>query len=243
MSKLAEQMRRAARTEARPVGFTTAASTARQTMLVVAEVEAAAAATLTATAADALLLSEDATEQGMAAAVALGMPVGVRLARAGRARVQALKAAGVDFVVLGDESAASALMEDDLSYILDVAGEPTDTELRTMDSLPVEALLVSPVSGAVTIKRSVGLRRFVAFARKPLMMPLSGGADAADLEALRELNVLLLLTPAAEAPSLRTLVSGLPPRRRRREESTVGVGGLMLGSARVEAPDDEPDDE
>lgn len=241
MSKLAEQMRRAARTEARPVGFTIAATTARRTMLVVAEVASDAASGITT--ADALLYAESVGDAALKRAAAGPLPVGVRVAKASRERVAALKAAGVDFVVIGDESAAAALMEEGISYILDVPGEPSDTELRTMDSLPVEALLVSSVDGALTIKRSVGLRRFVAFARKPLMMLYAGTPDGAELESLRELNVLLLLAPAASAAALREQVSQLPPRRRRREESTVGVPGLMLGGNHLDDHDLDDDDE
>lgn len=245
MSKLSERMRRAARTEARPVGFTTVATQPQPTMLVIADLTAkeAAKAADHARNADALLLAEDTANDAIAAAAGADVAVGVRLSRADRARVTALQEAGVDFIVLGEESAASAMMEDSLSYILEVDGDPTDTELRTLDTLPVEALLAPAVEGALTIRRSVGLRRFVAFARKPLMLPVTGDSDAADLEALRELNVLLLLTPAAAAGALRERVSTLAPRRRRREESNVGVPRIMLGGARVEEPDEDDDED
>lgn len=244
MSKLSDLMRRAARTEARPVGFTAAATRPRPTMLVIAELHAAdlKGAATSAPDADALLVAEDAPPEALSALAKGGAPVGVRLERADRARVAALRAAGVDFIVIGDETAASALTEEGLSFILSVNGEPSDTELRTLDALPVEALSIPAVEGALTIRRSVGLRRVVAFARKPLMLPVEAQLDADDLEALRELNVLLLLAPAASAATLRERVLALPPRRRRREESNVGVSSTMFANARDERPEpDEPD--
>ena len=244
MSKLSERMRRAARTDARPVGFTAVATAPQPTMLVIAEIsanDAASSVEISAEHADALLLPDDTPEAALKSATGGQVPVGVRLTRGNRERVAALKAAGVDFVVLDEESAASALMEEDLSYVLEVAGEPTDTDLRALDALPLEALLAPPVDGALTIRRSINMRRFVAFGRKPLMLPISAETNAADLEALRELNVLLLLVPAAGAAGLRERVMTLPPRRRR-EGSAVGVPTMVLGRPRVEEHPDEDDD-
>jgi hypothetical protein len=246
MSKLSERMRRAARTEARPVGFTTVATVPQPTILVIADLgakEAAKAADIAAGGADALLVPDEAADAVLKSTAGNGMPVGVRLPRGDRARVAALREAGADFVVLGEESAASALMEDDLGYILEVAGEPTDTDLRALDALPVEALLVPAVDGALTIRRSLGLRRVVAFARKPLMLPVGADADGTDLEALRELNVLLLLAPAPAVSGLRERVAALPPRRRRREESTVGVPLTIIGRPRAEEQEEGDDDD
>ena len=239
MSKLSEQMRRASRAESRPVGFTTTATAAQPTMLVVAEVSAKDGATA-AQSADALLL-DDADEAAIKAAVAAAVPVGVRLGKGDRARVAALGDAGVDFVVLSEESAASALMVEGVSYILEIAGEPTDTDLRALEALPLEALLAPEVDGALTLRRSIGLRRFVAFARKPLMLPVSADTDAADLEALRELNVLLLLAPASGAAALRERIAALPPRRTRRVDRGVGIPSFGLASSRIEAPEEDDD--
>jgi len=241
MSKLFERMRRAARAESRPVGFTTVATAPQPTMLVIAEATAKEAAKA-AEGADALLLPGDA-DAAIKEHAKGSLPVGVRLAAGDRARVAALREAGVDFVVLDDESAASALMEEDLSYILEVPGEPTDTDLRALETLPLEALLVPPVEGPLTIRRSIGLRRFAAFTRRPLMLPADGSIDGADLEALRELNVLLLLAPASAAAGLRDKVAALPPRRERRTGGRTGASAIGLGVVRVEEHDEDEDDE
>lgn len=242
MSKLSERMRRAARAESRPVGLVVTATAPQPTMLVIAEVGAKDAAE-TAGNADAILLDEDAGDAALAEAAKSSLPVGVRLAKGNRERVAALREAGVDFIVLTEESAASALMEEEISYILDVPGEPTETDLRALDALPLEALLAPPVDGGLTIRRSINLRRFVAFARKPLLLPVDSKIDTADLEALRELNVLLLLTPAASAAALREKVAALPPRRNRRTERGVGMPSFMFGNTRVEEPGEDDEEE
>lgn len=243
MSKLSDQMRRAARAESRPVGFTSVATAPQRTMLVIAETAATAAAKA-AENADALLLPDDTSDDAIKAAAKNGVCVGVRLAKGDRARVTALREAGADFVVLTEEASAAALMDEELGYILDVPRELSDTDLRALDALSLEAILAPPVDAAFTIKRSIGLRRFVAFARKPLMLPVDAAIDAADLEALRELNVLLLLTPAAGAAALREKVAALPPRRSRRAaERGVGITSLMLGGRSVEVEEDEEDEE
>ena len=241
MSKLSEQMRRASRAESRPVGFTAVATAPQPTMLVVAEAGVDDAAKV-AKNADALLLPEGASDAAVRAAAAAGVPVGVRLAKGDRAQVAALRGAGVDFILLTEEASASALMDEEVSFILDVPREPTETDLRALDSLPLEAVLAPPIDAALTIRHSIGLRRYVAFARKPLMLPVAGDIDAADLEALRELNVVLLLAPASAAAALREKVTGLPPRRRRRTERSVGVPSFILGNSHVDELDKDDDD-
>jgi hypothetical protein len=243
MSKLSERMRRAARPESRPVGLVVTASAPQATMLVVAEAGARDAAKV-AESADAVLLSEDAGADAVKAAVAAGIPIGVRLPKGDRGHVAKLREAGADFFVLSEDAAASALMEEEVSYILDVPGDPTDTDLRALETLQLEAILAPPVDAALTIRRSIGLRRFVAFARKPLMLPVSADIAAPELEALRELNVMLLLAPADVAAGLRDKVAGLPPRRQRRGEGgNVGVPSFFFGNTRtVEEPGEDDHD-
>jgi hypothetical protein len=242
MSKLSERMRRATRAESRPVGLVVTATAPQPTMLVIAETDAKHAAEAAGNA-DAILLPDGVGDDAIKEAAKGSVPVGVRLDGGNRERVAALREAGVDFIVLTEESAASSLMDEDVSYIIDVPGDPTDTDLRALDALPLEALLAPAVQGALTIRRSLNLRRFVTFARKPLMLPVDTEIDAADLEALRELNVLLLLTPAAAAAGLREKVTALPPRRNRRTERGVGVPSFMFGATRVEEPGEDGEEE
>jgi hypothetical protein len=243
MSKLSERMRRAARPESRPVGLVVTATVPQRTMLVIAEAGAKDAARA-AENADAVLLPEDAGPDAVKAAAGMGVPVGVRLPKGDRTQVTRLREAGADFFVLSEDAAASALMEEEVSYILDVPGEPTDTDLRALESLQLEAILAPPVDASLTIRRSIGLRRFVAFARKPLMLPVSADIEGPELEALRELNVMLLLAPAAVAAQLREKVAGLPPRRQRRGEGgNVGVPSFFFGNTRtVEEPGEDDHD-
>ena len=243
MSKLSERMRRAARAESRPVGLVVTTTAPQPTMLVVAEAGATDAAKA-AENADAVLLSDGAGADVVKAAVAAGVPVGVRLPRGDRAQVAQLRQAGADFFVLSEDAAASALMEEEVSYIIEVAGEPTDTDLRALEALQLEAILAPPVDAALTIRRSIGLRRFVAFARKPLMLPVAAEIEAPELEALRELNVILLLTRAEAAATVREKVAALPPRRQRRGDgATVGVPSFFFGNTRtVEEPDEDDHD-
>jgi len=243
MSQLSDRMRRAARTEARPVGLVAAAKTAQATMLVVADVSAADAAGVTAAAADALLFAEDSAESALTIAAKLGVPIGVRLTSGDRARVAALRAAGADFIVLSEECAASATMDQEMSFILELAAEPSDTDLRALNALPLEGLLAGAVDGLLTIRRSLGLRRITTFVQRPLMLPVSDETSVADLEALRELNVLLLLAPLASAAALKERVLTLPPRRRRREESAVGVPTTLFSRAAMAPPDEDGDHE
>src|SRR5579884_4280138 len=141
MSKLADAMSRATRREARPIGFTATVTKPPPTMLVLARVSAASAAAEAAQAgADAVVLTAAGTvprESGSELIWGTEAPV------KDRAAARALREAGADFVVFDDAATdAAVLLEEELGFVMRIDLDASDTFLRTVDSLPLDALLV-----------------------------------------------------------------------------------------------------
>jgi hypothetical protein len=239
MSKLAEAMRRALRPEARPIGFGIATAPPNRTVLLLARVAGGAEAGQVGGAADAFITS---TTDGAPAGGTLLW--GAEAAVAGRAGARALREAGADFLIFDDATTdASVLLEDGLGFIMRVDFEASDTYLRSVEGLPLDALLVPGLDGALTVRRTLDLRRLTAFTRKPLILPVRPDIDPTHLEALRDCGVLGVVAEGAEAvAALRAKIDALPPRRRTKDGRAVSLTLRTTGtSVTVEEPE-EPDD-
>lgn len=139
--------------------------------------------------------------------------------------VEQLSHAGVDYVVFNPEAAhAAALVESDLGYVLAYEGDLADIYLRTLQSLPLDAVFLRHWQEPLTIRGQMDLLRIVSLSNKPLMLTVSSQIDARELECLRDVGVAIVAVDgdrkdALEAlPALRKTIEDLPPRRRRREE-------------------------
>ena len=242
MSKLSDAMRRALRREARPIGFAASATRPIPTMLLLARVQGAAeAGEAAAQGADAVITtSAGHLPRGTDAAI-----WGTEALVEGRAGARALREAGADFLVFADDATdASVLLEEDLGFIMRISLDAEDTFLRTVESLPLDALLVPGLEGALTVRRTLDLRRLTAFARKPLILPVTPAIDGTALEALRDCGVIgAVVEGAAGAAALRPKIDALAPRRRPKDGRSVSVlPGGAVAVTHVDEPD-EPDEE
>ncbi len=229
MGKLADLIQRATRPAIAPLGFGTARSKPSPTMIVVAVIGAKwkdAVGDATSSGAAAVLLTGGPNENDMkAAAEAAGdSPCGV-VANG----TTGLGEAGIDFVVLDSNAPASALQDEDLTFLLQVDEELSDIQLRTIEPLPVEALYLDTSGTALTIGRQMDLQRITGLARKPMLTAPAPDVVHDDVLSLRDSGVLLLAVdmsasdaakPLAHLPEL---VRGLPPRRTRRRGEKAEV--------------------
>ena len=119
---------------------------------------------------------------------------------------------------------ASALLDEDLTYVLHLQDELTDTQLRTLDALPLNALYVESEAAAPTIWRQMELQRISSLTRKPLLLRAPPDAQQQDFLSLREAGVALAAVDLSErsAPDelrrLRGVIDALPRRRPRPDE-------------------------
>ena len=227
MSKLADLIRKASRIESAPMGFGAgAARKSASTMLCLVRLAAGdshKAAEAASKGADAVIFEGiDAGKLKEQAQKAERMALGVRLLKADRATVAALRQAGADFVVLEPQSAwAESLLEEGVGLVLALGGDTPDTTLRLLADLPLDALLVAPPEDPLTVARTLELRRLAVLSRMPLLTDVPAEADSSRLQALRAAGVAGVIIEGRaldRLPSLRRAVDAMPPRGRRREE-------------------------
>ncbi|MPZ22448.1 MAG: hypothetical protein GEU28_02665 [Dehalococcoidia bacterium] len=158
----------------------------------------------------------------------------------GRDAVRAAAAAGYDFVVVSEDAPASALLEEDVAYLMPAPVDASDALLRALEPMALDGLLVAP-KASITVREQLELVRLAAFARKPLFVSLDSVPESADIEVLREVGTVALLLdasrPAADFEALRRLIDELPARRRSRERDSIAA--TIPSSA--PASDDEHD--
>lgn len=249
MSRLGDAIRRASRREAAPLGFGAAAgSRASPSMLCLALLpagEASRAGEAAARGAAAVILDgADPARLGEGQELK-GIVWGARPARADRETVAGLARAGADFIVLDREGAAEALLEEGPGFILALDQDLPDSLLRTLETLPLDALLLPPLAGDYTLERLLALRRISLLSRTPLIVPTDAEASTSRLHALREAGVVAVLVEGKGLeglPALRQRIEALPARGRRREERPEPVlPGLTPSPAPV--GEEETEDE
>lgn len=221
MSKLAERIRRATRLQATSLGFGAARSSREHTMVLAAlTADSAAVADLARRGADAVIVDLTRSSGAPPRPVAAdGSIVGAFIGARAEGESAACKEAGYDFVVFDPEVAtATALMEENIGYVLVLPQDLSDADVRTLEGLQLDAIDVGPIDRALTVRRQLDLRRVFGMTRKPLMARLRADVSGAELQALRDTNVVVIVADSADAVDrLRKTIDALPPRRRRKE--------------------------
>ena len=244
MSKLAEAIRRSQRVESAPMGFGAVRTATKPSMLVgyygaAGGVEAAVAA-----GAELIIVEGDLSddEAKKASGAAGDLSVGVAAKSLGVAKVREMHEAGIDFIAFEpDKTPSSALLNEDISYVMVLPHAPEELFLRTLDTLTLEALLLTSVSSGMTVSQQIELNRIGMLARKPLICVVDSKASKEDLECLRAAGVTALLVSKAEDLSqLKETVAVLPPKRKPRDDQRTVVS--LPRSAAVHEHDDDEDE-
>jgi len=253
MSKLAEKIRRVTMGEPTPIGFGAAGRARTATMLLLglaADRWAERASQAASGGVDALILAfgDGALKKGElqdAVKAAGDVPCGVQLGQADPEVIERLRQAGVDFVVFeAERTTAAALLDETLGYVLHLREEMSDVYLRTLEPLPLDAILLPSPEGSLTVRAQMELQRIAGLARTPLIVAVPPSTGPAEFQCLRDVGVAgvavdLGLPGGVEAlPALRQGIEGLPPRRRRREEH----GEALLPSMAPQAAEEEEED-
>lgn len=247
MGKLADLIQRATRPHIAPLGFGTARSKPSPTMIIVAVIGARwkdNVSEATSSGAAAVLLTGGPSENDMKAAAEAAGDSACGVVANG---TTGLSEAGVDFVILGNDAPASALQDEDMTFLLQVDEDLSDIQLRTIEPLPIDALYLEAPGDALTIGRQMDLQRITGLARKPMLTAPVSDVSQDDLLSLRDSGVLLLAVDmnASEATKtlshLQKLVGGLPPRRARRrgEKAEVALPTPSHGHEEHDEDDEE----
>ena len=251
MSKIADLIRRVTRIEPGPIGFGAGPRKRPPTMALVALVgerwpqhtrEAIEAG------ADAVILSSRPGDRDLkeAAGAAGGHACGLRMS-GGELDLAKVREAGVDFLVLDLASPASALLDEELGFVMHVSGELSDAQLRALEPSPIDAVSLEHDVDVATVAGLLELRRVVGLARRALLAQVRADAQQGDLLALRQAGVALVGVDtndrgAIEAiKRLRGVIDELPaPPKRKREEAEIR---LPTAASRAVAPADDDDEE
>lgn len=247
MSKLADRIRKAAKAEPAPIGF--AALTPRKpnpSLLIVLRTEVGKAAEAVSAGADAVIIEADAAKL-RSAKLPDGAVVGVIAAKADRKEASALREAGADFLVVDKSSAASALLDEKLGFVLNAPLTAEDTQLRVMGDLGPDAVLTQSPQPPLTVSDVLALRRVAGFTRAPLLVEAGAEADAETLQLLRESGAIGIVVPASAAGKLgdlRSRIEALPPRgaRKRGEGAEQPLVPVTATTGHDHEEDDDYDD-
>ena len=245
MSKLRDRIRRTFQRRPGPLGFAPRSRQAdeHRYVIVIAEVDGAGAASAAAGAgADALLHSggRDGIEAVVEAAGEL--PVGARLEAATGDDADALIEAGADFLVFADaRTEAAALLRDELGHVgLLGNADASEEELRLLQPLDLDALLVPASTGSLSVRDQLLTRRIAELTRKPLIAPATADISTEQLRIWRDAGAPVVLT-AGSAGEIEAVVAAareVPAPRERREERP----DPLLPSAAAPADDFDEDD-
>jgi hypothetical protein len=249
MAKLVDLIQRASQPKSKPLGFASARSKPTPTMIVVAQVTdswKAAAKDAVAAGTNVILLSGNPKDADIKAAGEAAGDSACGLIVDGTAKLDTLSKNGIDFVVLDSAAPASALQTEDLTFLLKVEEDISDIQLRTVEPLPVDALVLDTPPGVFTIRRQMELQRITGLARKPMLMSPAADINREELLSLRDSGVLLLAVDmsgsgAKEAISqLVELVEALPAHRSRNRGEK---GEVTLPTPSQPAEEHDHDDE
>lgn len=256
MSKLAERIRSALRVESAPIGFGAATRASNPSLLLAAFLPSPspeAAKEAADNGADTCLLaaSEPQDKQVKRLVETLGkVPCGLHVPQVDSEAAAHLTELGVDYAAFAPETAlATAFLNSDLGHVLSLESDLPDIYLRTLETLPLDAILLPQWEGPLTVRRQMELQRINGLARKPLILPVSPQVTAAELQMLRQAGVIAVGVEAAgkgfldTLSSLRKLIDELPSRPRRREEHAEAILPNIAQAAARAADEEDEDDE
>ena len=244
MSKLRERISSTRERRSAPFGFGPRSRTteSQRHVLVLADVDGAEAASqAVAAGADALLSGADGIEAAVEAAD--GRPVGARVDAATSDGADALIEAGADFLAFDDaQTEAAALLRPELGHVALLAdASAAEEELRLLQPLDLDAILLPSARAAATVRDQLLTRRIAELTRKPLIVPVDASVDATQLEVWRDAGALVALVSGdAEAVAAVVAAAAAVPAPRERREDRPNALVPSPAAGLLDEDDDEP---
>ena len=252
MGELLDKLERASKGAAQPLGFAAAAKREKVApMLLIGAIDAGDAGqakTATEAGLDAVIVQDSASS-------AVDKTIkGVKGITAGVTRGEASPEDpdGADFQVFSsDATPLGSLSGDGRTNIMQVVPEWEDSQLRTLELLPVDGFLVSLTdSQSLTISQLMRLARVRGVTSRWLLAHLGVVPTKAELEQLREVGVAAIVVDRAgrTADDLKACKEAMLelPRESRRKDRGHNVATLPSSGFQAPAPrrqEPEPDDD
>jgi hypothetical protein len=182
------------------------------------------------------------------------IPWGVSVTELKNGQVGNYRDQGCDFLAFGPKGALlEALEEDDTGYILSIDPDMDERYLRTIEDLPVDAVLLSmkSVEPPLTVQDLITISSVRGNFSKYLLLEVTGGFSANELEGLRGIGVDALVVEATtlsakKLQELRDALLALPKRQRSRSPRASAVlprGSFVLPGASAGEEEYDDDDE
>jgi len=253
MSRLIEELKRIEKEAPQAIGFRHGqGSTSRQRMLLVACLTGGdcSQSTRYADGADAgmVILSDGNIDSVRSCSAAVpGIPWGCRLKDVG-GRKLGLTEAGCDFVVFPADTPLAVLADTGAGRILEIAGPLGDNLLRTLDRLPLDAVLVAGTDSydsPITWQRLMLIQQVVDSVSKPVLAVASAQTTGSELGILWEAGVdgVVVLMGANRPPGtlskLRKAMEKRTPSTRRRKRKTEALLPQISGEGEEESEDED----
>ncbi len=235
MSKFIDKLKQLATGGTTPMGFRAANAKPRPKMLLVAHTTASAKAT----GADAWLLTIPKTGARLPKAKST-LPWGGWLKDVSAPVLKKLGEGGADFVVFPAGSASKPILEDEkLGKVVEVEADIEAGLLKSVDGLPVDAVLVKGEKASLTWQDLMLFRRAANILTKPLLVAVSPDITASELQALCEAGIDGVVV-GANLDKLRKAIDKLPsPKadKHHAEPLVPRVGGVVESAAEEEEED------
>ncbi len=252
MSQLQKMIARLTRPRGPGIGFGLATrEKPRQMLLAVLVADVGAARALLAAGADfAIACAADsrAVKSLIEGLAAKDTTVGAWVSAIDAAGAEALRAAGCDFVISTlDGTAADAIEPDKMGLVVAIEGQPTDSTLRALGPLGLDALLVEHQPGSMTLAGQLELVRLSSFSGSQLLVTVSPDAELPELRVLRDSGTAVVVTPEGTTPDqvngMIDRLKALPPPRRAKREGQEMALVPAVASSYVEDEGGEEEEE
>jgi hypothetical protein len=252
MSRFIDKLKQASLSEPPPLGFRMVQKSIKPRLLLVAQAakpDVLDLVDITDTADACLFDTQKAAEFKAVEKIAKTLkdvPCGCRIS--GSFSIDFEKTA-LDFVVFGDEMAATALLKSEKTGRIFVADEKmTGEAIRIMDSMPQDAVFLDDNTVeklSLTWQKMTVYKRFSTLSTKPLLLSVPANLTADELQAIWDMGVNGLIVKVVDAESSeslkklrQTVETLLPPSKNKRNKSRA-----LVPQVRAEAPAVADDDD
>ena len=244
MSKLSQKISRVGRFDSAPLGFGAMASPkSESTMLLVARLAASESkrlGDLAKAGVDVALIDSPSAQKLPDAG---DLIVGAVLSSGDGALAAGLREAGYDFLCIDPNSVqADVLLEEQLGFMFPADPAAEDSELRLLETLNLDAVLLPAVNGPLTVRQQLSLRRVALLTRKPMLVAVSDVLEGNQLRGLRDSGTVGLVVDGKAdktVAAMRKAIDELPARRRRREDRQSALVPAMGLRQSTEPEEDE----
>ena len=195
---------------------------------------------------------QDAEAMSLTAKVAgsRNIPWGGRTGSLSAADAEALRQAGGDLVVFSENTKLDAAVSRDLARILTLAPQMPAEDLRDINPLPIDAVLITIPGNPTqwTLQDLAAVTRITSRVGKHVLAEIAGAPAPGALEALRDAGIAGLVVDLSLGPEtiaqLKTDLLNIPrPGANRRSRPSAILPGSVYAPRRPAPPDDPDDDD